>query len=375
MFTHTTHFGVLRRNIAAALVVAICVWTLPAFWGSQAQAAQLTSVSDTLSNSAPGENSNHTIQYISTTTATAGQTIKIQLDPLTDAFGLGSLTSGDISVSGFTLVGACGVGTDEATVSIDATAPDENVTFTVCTSDSIGTGTKIVNFNNNRVVNPATPGSYTIRIAGTQADSGDTMVAIVNPVVMSAAVDTSLTFTITGVANGASVNGDAVTTSTTTTSTLIPFGTLASGTPKVAAQDLAVSTNAPGGYAVTIRQNQNLTSSAGADIDVFKDGEANVTPTAWTVPTANTSDEKTWGHYGVTSEDATLPAGDEFGTALYAGNFATTSRVVMYHNGISDGSTANIGATRVGFKIQITSMQEAGNDYTNTFTYVCTPVF
>jgi hypothetical protein len=76
----------------------------------------------------------------------------------------------------------------------------------------------------------------------------------------------------------------------------------------------------------------------------------------------------------VTSEDADLN-GDEFGTALYAGDFATTSRVVFSNNSISDGATPNIGSTRVGFKIEISALQEPGTDYTNQFTYVCTPLF
>lgn len=340
-----------------------------------ARAALIANASDTIADSRPSANTNHVIQYTATTSVSAGQTIKIQFDPTSDLFGLGSLSvASDISITGMTLVAACGAGGDEVTATLDSSAPDENVTFTVCPGDTVTTGVKVFNFNNNHITNPATPGSYIIRIGGTQTDSGDIMVAIIDAVTLSAAVDTSLTFTISGVASGASVNGDTVVTSTTTTSTLIPFGTLASGTPKLAAHDLAVSTNAPNGFTVTVKQNQNLLSASGADIDLFKDGAANVTPTAWTAPASTVGTENTFGHYGVTSEDADLNS-DEFGTALYAGNFGTTSRVVFAHNSISDGATPNIGSTRVGFKIQVSSLQEPGNDYSNQFMYVCTPSF
>jgi hypothetical protein len=253
------------------------------------------------------------------------------------------------------------------------TVGDRSVLFTVCPSDSVSLGTKIITLGNSKIVNPATPGTYTVRVT-TSNESGDTLVAIINQAVLTAAVDTSLTFTISGVSIGSSVNGDATTTATTTSATVIPFGTLASGTAKLAAQDLSVSTNAKNGFIVTLKQNQNLLSNTGADVDLFKDGAANVTPTAWTAPSATFGNENTYGHYGVTSEDADLN-GDEFGIALYAGNFGTTSRTVFSNSGPSDGTTANIGATRVGIKIQISSLQEAASDYNNQLTYICTPTF
>jgi hypothetical protein len=139
-------------------------------------------------------------------------------------------------------------------------------------------------------------------------------------------------------------------------------------------QDLTVQTNARAGFVVTVIQNQNLLSNTGADIDVFQNGNGKATPVAWTAPSNTLGNEDTYGHYGITSEDADLN-GDEFGTALYAGNFATTSRVIFSHNGPADGVTPNIGSTSVAFRIEIGSLQEAATDYTNRITYVCTPTF
>jgi hypothetical protein len=151
------------------------------------------------------------------------------------------------------------------------------------------------------------------------------------------------------------------------------FGSLASGTPVLLAQDLTVITNARNGFAVTVIEDQNLSNGAGADIDMFVDGNANPTPTAWVAPTAVLANENTHGHFGLTSEDSDLN-GDEFGVALYAGNFATTTRTVFAHNGPSDGVTPNIGYTRVGYKIEVSDLQAAAN-YTNQLIYVATPTF
>jgi hypothetical protein len=136
---------------------------------------------------------------------------------------------------------------------------------------------------------------------------------------------------------------------------------------------LNVVTNAAFGYSVTVVEDQNLTSSTGADIDVFKDG-ASSTPTAWTSPTNTLGNENTYGHLGVTSDDSVLSGGDEFGTQLFSGEFGSP-RQVMYHNAPADGVTAGVGSTTVAYKVEIGSLQEAGADYTNTLTYVATPIF
>ncbi|HSE35196.1 MAG TPA: hypothetical protein VLB83_03660 [Candidatus Paceibacterota bacterium] len=367
------------RQVGAVLTAGMLLWSVgvPAFF-TTASAANLTLLSDTITNPSPSEGSNHSVVWYASSTLSGGQTIKIQFDPATDAFNLSAFaTATDLTLgSNMTFVADCtGAAQEVQALTLDTTAPDESLTLRVCAGDTISTGTTTVNFNNNKIINPAGEGSYVIRVAGTQPDTGDTRVAIINAVTMSASVDTSLTFTIAGVDAfpADTVNGDTITS--TTTATTIPFGTLAVGVAKVGAQDLTVTTNARNGYQVTIKQDQNLTSSTGADLDVFIDGNGRVAPTAWVSPAGTLGQENTYGHYGVTSEDATLAAGDEFGASLYAGNFATTTRLVMYHTGPADGTTADIGATRVGFQIEITALQEAANDYTNRIFYVCTPVF
>jgi hypothetical protein len=384
--THSPSAGFLSRifffdkerpfdTVVASLVsVALFFSTIlsPLFFPRTAQAAALTNISDTIADSGPSVATNHTVGFTSSSTLTAGNTIKVQFDPAGDAFNLTSLVSADATSTGFTITGACSVAPSEVTMSIDSSAPDENVTFTVCAGDTIASGTKAIIFQNSHILNPASEGSYVIRVTY-GPDSGDAAVAIVQHVVVTAAVDTSLIFTVIGVVSGSNVNGDTDTTATATTPTAMEFGSLASGTPVLLAQDLTVITNARNGFAVTVIEDQNLSNGAGADIDVFKDGAANVVPTAWTSPTAILADENTHGHFGLTSEDADLN-GDEFGTALYAGNFATTTRTVFSHNGPADGVTPDIGYTRVGYKIEISDLQAAAQ-YTNQLIYVATPTF
>jgi hypothetical protein len=166
-----------------------------------------------------------------------------------------------------------------------------------------------------------------------------------------------------------------VTTSTTTSATAIAFGTLdpTVGASTTAGQRLNVTTNATNGFTVTVKENQNLLSSTGADIDMFKDGNQQVAPITWTQPAGTLGNENTYGHFGLTSSDDINS--NEFAGAKFVGNFASTSRAVFSHNAPSDGTTLGIGQADVAYKVAITSLQEAGTDYTNNLTYVATPTF
>lgn len=369
----------LRRDlpvcVAVALMISILAWSVGfGLFVRRAEAASLTSVRDTLSDSDLGVGSNHTIQYTNATATTAGQTIRITFDPETDRFGnIAGVLFADVSFSGATLVASCGGGTDEVTLSTSTAANDESVIFTVCAGDTVSTGTKTITIGNTRITNPTSTASYIIRIAGTQANSADTRVAIIDDVVVTASVATTFTFTITGVATGTTING--VTTTYASTATALNFGTLPVGSAVTMGQQLNVTTNAANGFVVTVVEDQNLLSTTGADIDLFANGNATSTPSPWTAPANTLGSEQTYGHMGLTSNDSDLNAG-EFAGSRFAGNFqATSSRQVFSHTGSADGSTQDIGLASVAYRIQIGSLQEAGNDYTNTLTYVATPTF
>lgn len=230
----------------------------------------------------------------------------------------------------------------------------------------------------NRIVNHATPDDHEIVLttSGSVSDEGRTRIVIIDSVTVTSIVATYLAFSVDGVSTGDIVNadtGDPV--SSTSTATTLPFGVVASGDRYVLAQDLSVTTNAQKGFAVTVQAGDDLRASNNAVIDVFADGGANAIPGPWNPPSATAGATTTYGHWGLTTEDATLSDGNSFGDALYAGDFFATPREIMYATSSADGTTAHIGATRVGYKLEISPMQEAADSYTTTLMYVITPVF
>lgn len=378
------------KKLGVLLIGSVLAWALglPAFINT-ASAASLTSISDTLISSATSTATNHTIVWTSSNTVTAAQNIKVTLSAdnsgTSDEFTLPSFaTATDVTLSGSSdgaitvraNAGACAGGVDVYNSLNNNIANNRFVQLTVCPGDTVAAQTLTLSFVNNHVVNPANTGSYVIRV-NSGSDSADTRVAIIQTVTMNAIVDTSLTFTISGVATNTALLGGQV-TGTTTTATNIDFGHLVVGNSRVAAQLLTVNTNAQNGYQVTVVANQALTSNTGADIDFFIDGAHTAAPTAWQSPANTLGNENTYGHFGLTSDDTTLTGGDPFsGGTLYVGNFASVdgARQVMRHTAPVNGQTIGIGTTTVSYRIQIASLQEAGNDYSNVLTYVCTPTF
>jgi hypothetical protein len=377
-------FGLLQA-LASVVGLAILLWSLGLPTFRFAEAANVRLVSDTLSDSAPSVPSNHTISFVTPTGVANGESIVINFSNGPFALGAVAFDDVDLTDDGTDLsIGAgCG-GADE----VGFSTTTNTITLQFCPGDGaslpangtttiqIGTNATFGATGNAQLTNPAV-GSYEIDITAGSADSGTTRVAIISPVVVTAAVDTSFTFTVAGVATG-TVNQEAITGSTSATS--IPFGVLTQGSATTSAQQLSVSTNASYGFAVTVQVDQQLLSSTGADIDGFIDGAYTNTPVAWDPPTASISNENTWGHWGLTTEDASLTAGltdpfDAGGTGQLFVSASTTPVEVFRHNGPSDGVTANVGRTRVGYKVEISPLQEAGNDYTATLTYVATPVF
>ena len=377
-------FGLLQA-LATVVGLAILFWSLglPAF--RFAEAANVRLVSDTLSDSAPSVPSNHTISFVTPTGVANGQSIVINFSNGPFALGAVAFDDVDITDDGTDLSIGPGCGGAEE---VGFSTTTNTITLQFCPGDGaslpangtttiqIGTNATFGATGNAQLTNPAV-GSYEIDVTAGAADSGSTRVAIISPVVVTAAVDTSFTFTVAGVATG-TVNQEAITGSTSATS--IPFGVLTQGSATTSAQQLSVSTNASYGFAVTVQVSQQLLSSTGADIDGFIDGAYTNTPVAWVPPTGTISDENTWGHWGLTTEDASLTAGltdpfDAGGTGQLFVSASTTPVEVFRHNGPSDGVTPNVGRTRVGYKVEISPLQEAGNDYTATLTYVATPVF
>lgn len=376
----SAYAGRSLRAVACLVGIAMVLWSLglPPFIHHAQAVSSLTLVSDTLSNSGRGVVSNHTIQFTTPSGIVAGQTIVVTFPsgyPLPSAgfdFNDIDVLNGASQITLANTPSGATWGVATSSTALTFTTSGSNVSSSSVITIKIGTNATSGATGDTQIVNPAAAGSYLLTIGGTMPDTGMTRVAILDSTLVTANVDTSFTFTVTGVATSSTVNGGATSTTGSTTATAIPFGTLAAGTTSVLAQDLAVTTNAVGGFVVTVQQTQNLLSSTGADIDGFANGAYTNTPTAWTAPTAQVANENTWGHWGLTSEDD-LNASEFSGNKWVAAS--TTPRQVFQNGSSADGVTANKGKTRIGYQAQVSALQEAADDYATTLIYVATPTF
>ncbi len=374
----------MQRGIATLLAIALVLWAVGAhMFTNKVEAANLTYVKDTLSTSATSTASNHTIEFKSPTGVGANATVTVEF-PGGSFTGTSSVLFSDVDLEIN--------GVDETVVAGAPAAAEWGFSWAPAGSGNIlrflsGSGESIASNATvtikigtnasgpgvNQLINPLTSNSYEIGIAAGTADTGFTRVAILDRVLVTADVNTSLTFTVSGTSTGIAVNGSPTTTSTTTTSNALPFGLLSTSS-KTLAQDLTVATNALHGYIVTVETNHQLLSSTGADIDGFIDGAYTNSPASWVAPTASISNEDTWGHWGLTTNDTTLQGAIDFASNQWI-SASTTPRVIMAHSGPADGSTDDIGITQVGYQVQISALQEAGDDYNATLTYIATPTF
>jgi hypothetical protein len=375
---HTEKTVRTLQAVAMTVGIALFLWStgLPTIFRT-AEASSIQNASDTLSNSAPSLTSNHTISFTTPNGMATGETITITFPA---QFTMGSVDEPDIDilVNGLSSTTAASAGA--GTWGVDVTG--SVVTLETPTDSGVASATPIsvlIGTNAaggvNQITNPAATSSYVISIGGTMQDGGQVRVAIIDQVTVSASVDASLTFTVSGVSSGATVNASPTTTVANTTATTLPFGTLPIGESLTLAHDLAVATNAANGFTVTVEQTGNLQSTTGATIDGFIDGSDTTTPSAWQSPTGLVANPDTYGHWGLTSDDTAIAArSSQFGSDQWVSG-STTPIAVMGHTGASDGVTPGQGATRVGYQVEITVLQEAGDDYSTTLRYIATPTF
>ena len=380
MIRASNTFSVLQAT-AAIVAFAIILWSLGVPSLRFAEAANVTTFSDTLSDSAPSAVSNHTIEFVTPTGLVGGKIISITFPAgFTGIDGL-DFNDLDLSVNGSDedLAAAAATtdwGVNASGPTIDIESGTDTIGAGATVTIEIGTNATNGATGDTQITNPATSTSYEIEVDVAGNDTGSTRVAIVDTVTVSASVDTLFTFEVTGVTSGTLVN-TADSTGGDTTATEIPFGELLADTASTAAQNLEVSTNAANGFVVTVQTDQQLSSANGADIDGFRNGNYDATPVAWESPGVTPGNENEYGHWGISSSDTTLTAGL---SDLYSGgdsfvSASTTPVEVFRHDGSSDGSVAGEGTAQVIYKVEISALQEAANDYTATLTYVATPVF
>lgn len=367
------------QAIALIATFAVLMWSLGLPSIRFADAASLTNVSDTISDSSPSASSTHTFVFTSPTGIVAGEFATITMP--VDFTGIAQLAAADVTVATGTdsnnVVATCGGATDHIAFSTSG----QDLLFEFCSAagnylEAGGTTTITIGAGvTTKITNPSSPAggneSYEINIAAGASDTGSTRIVILDSVTVTASVDTIFTFAVGGLPIGSSMNGDTSTGSSTPTS--IPFGELDDTSATRTAQLLTVNTNAANGYSVSVAIDGPLESSTGADIDSYPEASAD-DPETWSAPAGTLGQENTYGHWGVTSDDSTTIRSVEFGSQEYIG-VTTTPRVVMSHDGPVAGQGVGVGTTTVGYQIEISALQEAGDDYTAQLFYIATPTF
>lgn len=327
-----------------------------------AMAASLTNAKDTLSDSSSlNASTSHSMEFTSSVDSGANMKYVVTLDKAFD-----NITAGNV---------AC---PDGATATVDAGAVGVTDWVVTCTTalDPVE-GAKTLKIYS--VTNPAA-GSYPITIetktsGNSQVEVAQVRVYVLSSVTMTATVPATLTFSLAQVDANTSVNG--TTTNATGTPTTVAFGTLTPGVTKIAAQQLAVSTNATGGFTVTVKQDHELRNAAGSNINSFRNSQTDTgttSPEVWAAPSKILDSTNTYGHMGLTTDDADGAVGTLFSGSKFAGLSGTSAMEVMSHDDPADGTTQNKGMVKVAYAVQISELQEAG-DYSAALTYICTPTY
>lgn len=390
-----SHDNAVYRVVAMLVTLSLVLWGVGAHMLQTAEAANLTYVKNTLSDSNPGSVSDHEIEFV----IPAGSAGVESGESITVTFpnGFNISTSGaqlvdyDLEVDGVDeTVVLTGAGVADWTLSTSS----QDVVFTSGgASATIGAGATVtIKIGSNadggtsRVTNHLSTTSYEFYIvsgdaggAG-EADTGRTRVAIVENVLVTANISTRFDFVVSGFPTLTGINVNGTSTTGTTSAIAIPFGNLSAWNVETLAQRLNVTTNARQGFVVTVGADTEFISSTGAIIDSLFDGSATNTPSNWAAPSNTVTLNNTWGHWGLTSDDDLN--GGEFQACSQAGTqgcwvaaSTTQPREIFEHSGPADGIADNIGSTTVGYQVQITPLQEAGDDYQTTLTYVATPTF
>lgn len=257
----------------------------------------------------------------------------------------------------------------DGTLDTDITTPASQATQTIAVEYTGITNPSTANSTNYARITTYQTDDSTVLDTATVAFA----VLDTDSIAVSATVDPNFSFAVAGVASGGNFNGGTGNINVTSTATTIPFSTLADGTPKIAAHDITITTNAGSGYTVTASHSGAASSaplnSGSNNIDAFSG--TNATPTTWSAPAGSAANTNT-GYFGYSTEDATLCTGtaNRFtdGGAKWAGSSTVGAEVACATTGVSSQTT------RIGWEAEINEIQPAGS-YTGTVILVATPTY
>ena len=344
------------RKIISAIAIAVLSVSTTGLYVELVYAAALTSMSDTLSSAKVSTASNHNITFTTPTGITSGQTVSVTFPGTFVVHTSLTFTDLDISDDGTPLtLAAAPSGATWGAVRTSATV----ITFTNGTTAvaagsvvNIKIGTNATNQTTGvfNVTNGSATGQNVIAIGGTMADSGSINIVLVtdDTVAISATVAQSITFAIS--------------------SNTIAFGTLDSAAARYAntttgsaadttAHTLAVGTNAPSGYTITVF-GQTLTSGANT-----------ITAIGATPVTSSVGTEQ-FGIYATKAGGINGVIAAPYATASSFG-YNATSTAATFASGSSSTATETYS---LHYLANIASNTEAGS-YTTNINYVATANF
>ena len=228
---------------------------------------------------------------------------------------------------------------------------------------------------------------YTINIktrdgSDNTLDQIDVNVAPIEAVFVSATVNETMSFVVAGVNATGSTCGQ--TTDVTTTVYSVPWGTIATAdTFYEASQQLTVSTNSDGGYAVTIEENDQMGkdgiactgAAAGEANNCIKDTVCDIGPCSesstqsWITATNNGMGYSLEDQSGSDAVFEYNDTGTFDSRQLADQEVPETKANIMYNAGAVSGSSVY-----VCYRLSISDTQPAGY-YFNKVKYTATPVF
>ncbi len=364
-----------RRKLSQILVVVLVLATLAL--PEVALAGTLTSASLTMSDPRPTTSSTHTIAWTEATDATLKCILYKYTDTPVSSTAPGGLTSTTAVKSTFSGITAGSWTLDASvngTLKLTNAGGEEpggssaltavSTAFTTITNPNAGTFfVQISDFTNTDC---ATGPIDNVTIASVTT-AGTLISATINP---------ALTFTVAGLGNGTTVksgvtteNGGGNLNCASQTATAVSFPTnMSPATNYTCGQSLTTTTNATGGYSVTLRGlnagSDFLRGVSNPAITITDGTGTNASPAAYGTP----SEE-----FAYTSSDAGLSSGTT--TRFSASDtwakvgFTGSSEEVAYNN-----VPVNAEAINIGYRIRFAGTSEA-TTYTGTVLYTCVVTF
>lgn len=372
------HLRKLTKNqvkISTSLFLVLILMLPPVvnIFIANSNAAALTSAKVAINNSQSAEtNVTYSFTFSAPATTNIGRWVIQFCDTASGACTkpTGMVSTGATRVSdNFAGTGRTDTFNVDGTLDTNITTPASQTTQTIAVDYSGITNPSTANSTNYARITTYLTDDSTVLDTATVAFA----VLDTDSIAVSATVDPNFSFAVAGVASGGNFNGGTGNINVTSTATTIPFSTLADGTPKIAAHDITITTNAGSGYTVTASHSGAASSaplnSGSNNIDAFSG--TNASPTTWSAPAGSAANTNT-GYFGYSTEDATLCTGtaNRFtsGGAKWAGSSTVGAEVACATTGVSSQTT------RIGWEAEINEIQPAGS-YTGTVILVATPTY